>query len=262
MAALAPPGFSGPWQPVRMSPGRVPPPRALPLGAPAPVAPPSSGRFRCARPWPPSAPLGRCGPCPAALPPPRAPLPAWAPGPPARWPWLGPPPPGAARARGSGGSGGVPALPPAPGVASAYRRAACARRRGPGAPPAGPAAAWPVPAGGGLGSPPARPPPRGVWPSGSGRLPPPGGCAALLPPGGCAPSLVAPGPPARVPVGRPGFALGRRAFSLRGRLGAADAALCSAAAPSVGAFALAAGWWWAAGAGGPATGAGSRQGSR
>lgn len=45
MAALAPPGFSGPWQPVRMSPGRVPPPRALPLGAPAPVAPPSSGRF-------------------------------------------------------------------------------------------------------------------------------------------------------------------------------------------------------------------------
>lgn len=136
--------------------------------------------------------------------------------------------------------------PPLPwgrsGVAPAYRRAACARRRGRGAPPGGPAAAWPVPAPGGLGSPGARPPPRGVWA---------GGLLSLAAPwrGRCAPAASRPAPPPsspRVPLppalsGGPANALGRPASSLRGRLGGGCAAPLSRRRPLRGGG-LAAGW--------------------
>ena len=104
-----------------------------------------------------------------------------------RWPWLGPPPPGAARARGSGGCGGFPALPPAPGVARPI-----------GGPPApvGAAPSLPrrAPLRRGRVRPPAAVPRRGLGPllggsgpGGSCRLPPPVGGAALLPPPGLRP---------------------------------------------------------------------------
>lgn len=127
---------------------------------------------RCARPWPPSAPLGRCGPCPAALPAPRAPLPAWAPGPlRGRWPWLGPlrslgVAPGSLRPIGG---------PPAPvGAAPGLPRRA-PLRRGRFRPPAAMARRGLGPLLGGSG------------PWGSCRLPPPVGAAALLSPPGLRP---------------------------------------------------------------------------
>ena len=190
-------------------------------GPPVPVAPPSAGLLWCARPWPPGGSLGRCGPCPAALPLRRASLPAWAPA--APWAAL-------ALARAPSAGGGprsglwwlwwLPGAAPGSGGRSAYRRAACARRRGPVPPPAGPAAAWPGPAPGGRASPGARPPPRGVWA---------GGLLSLAAPcrGRCAPAAARPAPlpsSRRVPLpgalpGGPASALGRRASSLRGRLG-------------------------------------------
>lgn len=104
------------------------------------------------------------------------------------------------------GSGPLRSLGVAPGVAAAYRRAACAPRGGFAAPP-GPGAAAP----GGPG--PRRPwPAVGSVPSSAGlarRLlslaAPLSGGAALLPPAGCAPCLVLPGPPSAPPAGRPGF---------------------------------------------------------
>ena len=125
---------------------------------------------------------------------------------------------------GAGGRCGWLGPPPLPwgrsGGRSACRRAACARRRGPVPPPAGPAAAWPGPAPGGRASPGARPPPRGVW---AGVL------LSLAAPcrGRCAPAAARPAPlpsSRRVPLpgalsGGPASALGRRASSLRGRLG-------------------------------------------
>nr|CRY94452.1 hypothetical protein [uncultured prokaryote] len=112
------------------------------------------------------------------------------------------------------------------------------RRRGPGAPPAGPAPAWPGPGVGGPASPPPRSPGRGVVGA---------PCAGLrVAPVGLGPPLpvsVRPAPlpaPRRVPLpgalsGGPAIAMGRRAFLPPGAAGGgASAALCSAAAPSVG----------------------------
>lgn len=203
-APCRPGRFWGPGHGARR-PGRVPPPVR------------SAGLLRYARPWPP---LGSVGPL-RALPGGPACASGSAPGL-GPWPLAGP----LALAR----------APPLPwgrsGVAPAYRRAACARRRGRGAPPGGPAAAWPVPAPGGLGSPGARPPPRGVWA---------GGLLSLAAPwrGRCAPAASRPAPPPsspRVPLppalsGGPANALGRPASSLRGRLGGGCAAPLSRRRP-------------------------------
>lgn len=168
---------------------------------------------RSARPWPPSAPLGRCGPCPAALPLPRASLPAWA---------LGLRPAALARA---------PAL--RSGVAAAYRRAACARWRGAASPPAAPAAAWAGPSSGGLASPSAAAPGSGVarpaLRAAAGSL---RGCSPLVAPFVPAPHPRRAGSPSCRPLsGGPANAMGRRASSLRGAAGAGCARLRSAAAP-------------------------------
>lgn len=200
-----PPGGCGPRAP--MEPGRVPAP--APGGLPSRLPRLRRGFFGVLGLGPPplrllAAPSGRL----AAL---RVGL---AGGPP-----VGPSPPLAAVAA-AGGSPPLRSLWVAPGAAAAYRRAACARRRGPVPPPAGPAAAWPGPAPGGRASPGARPPPRGVWA---------GGLLSLAAPcrGRCAPAAARPAPlpsSRRVPLpgalpGGPASALGRRASSLRGRLG-------------------------------------------
>ena len=221
-------------------------------GASRPGCPAFGGASWCARPWPPGGSLGRCGPCPAALPLRRASLPAWAPA--APWAAL-------ALARAPSAGGGprsglwwlwwLPGAAPGSGGRSAYRRAACARRRGPVPPPAGPAAAWPGPAPGGRASPGARPPPRGVWA---------GGLLSLAAPcrGRCAPAAARPAPlpsSRRVPLpgalpGGPASALGRRASSLRGRLGAATPPFSAPPPPSWGPLLLVP-WWAFPGAGGP-----------
>lgn len=121
------------------------------------------------------------------------------------------------------GSGPLRSLWVAAGVASACRRAACARRRGPGAPPAAPAAAWAGPGVGGLASPPPRPP---AW----GSCGPP--CAPLRARCGGARPWAAPGGPSPRPrrAGAPSPGPCRAArlspwaaapSSLRGALGAA-----------------------------------------
>ena len=105
-------------------------------------------------PRPPVGPLRATGPaarpCPGARS--RRPGPALGP----RWGW------GPAPAAGRSGPPARSAQPPGPWGRSAYRRAVPPVGGGPGAPPGGPAAAWPGPVGGGLGSPPPRPPGRGV----------------------------------------------------------------------------------------------------
>lgn len=108
------------------------------------------------------------------------------------------------------------------------------RRRGRAAPRAGPAAAWPRPAVGGLASPPSRPQGWGVVAPGlrlsAGPLAWVGGpCRA--PPVCRAPSRPAPGAPQPGPIGRPGFAMGRRASSPGGRAVAATGRLRSRARP-------------------------------
>ena len=161
--------------------------------------------------------LGPCGP----------------PGP--RWPWLGPPPPGAARARGSGGCGGFPALPPAPGVARPI-----------GGPPApvGAAPSLPrrAPLRRGRVRPPAAVPRRGLGPllggsgpGGSCRLPPPVGGAALLPPPGLRPFPRRAGPPSPGPCRAARLPPWAAAPPPSGGGWGGYAALFRAAAPSVGA---------------------------
>ena len=159
-------------------------------GPPGPVAPPPAGLLWYARPWPPSPPLGRCGPCPAALPPARArsrrgPWPLRG-----RWPRPGP----------------LRSLWVAAGVARPIGGPPAPVGAAPGLPPAGPAAAWPVPGGGGYTSPPPRPPPRGVWPPGLLSLAAPWRvrCAPAARAAAPRPSSRR-GPPARGPVGRPGY---------------------------------------------------------
>lgn len=199
-----------------------------------PVVPPrvrSAELLRCARPCPPSAPLGRCGLSPGAPPPPRAALPALAPGP-----------------FGAAGLGSAPLR---------RRRLALGPWRSrwlPGA-AAGSGAAWPIgwapaPVGAAAGLPlrvalrrarlrraaaslrrPLRRPPRRVWAGGLWSLAAPFWRAALLSPPGLLPALVAPVPPARRPLGGPASALGRRASSLRGGGWGGFAAPFSAAAP-------------------------------
>ena len=204
-------------------------------GPPGPVVPPpvrSAGLLRCARPWPPSAPLGRYGLYPAARlrlglrsrPVPRAfgPL-ARGSGPlrrrrlalvPWRLRWA------SGAAAGSGAAWPV-GWPPAPVGAAAglplrvalrrarLRRAAASLRR------------------------PLRRPPRRVWAGGLWSLAAPFWRAALLSPPGLLPALVAPVPPARRPLGGPASALGRRASSLRGAAGAASPPLSPPPPPSV-----------------------------
>ena len=131
---------------------------------------------------------------------------------------LGPPPP---LVRGSGGR-------------LAYRRAVPPVGAAGRPPRAGPAAAWPRPAVGGLASPPSRPPGWGVVAPGlrlsAGPLAWVGGpCRA--PPVCRAPSRPAPGAPQPGPIGRPGFAMGRRASSPGGRAVAATGRLRSRARP-------------------------------
>ena len=244
-----------------MSPGRVPPPRALPLGAPAPVAPPSSGRF------------GVLGPGPPRL--------RWAAAGLARRPCLrlglrSRPGPLGLRPAGPGSGPlrrGRPALG-ALAVVVAFRR--CPRLRGSRRPIGGP----PAPVGAAPGLPRRAPLRRGrVRPvaalarprlgpllGGSGRP----ALVACRPLAGalrsCRRAAAPPPSSRRVPLpgalsGGPASALGRRASSLRGRLGAAVAALCPAAAPSVGVFAPAGVWLLVAAAGGPATSGSPRQGS-
>lgn len=185
-------------------------------GPPGPVAPPPAGLLWCARPWPPSPPLGRCGPCPAALPPARAcsrrgPWPLWG-----RWPRPGP----------------LRSLGVAPGVAAAYRRAACARRGGAAASPGGGRCGGPGP-GGRRPRPAARFGPRL---RGLGRV----ALVACRPLTGalrsCRLPACAPSSPLQVPLGRPlsggpASAMGRRPSSLRGAAGAAAPPLPAAAAP-------------------------------
>ena len=204
-------------------------------GPPGPVVPPpvrSAGLLRCARPCPPSAPLGRCGLSPGAPPPPRAALPALAPGPfgaaglgsaplrrrrlalgPWRSRWL----PGAAAGSGAAWPigwapapvGAAPGLPRRVALRRArLRRAAALLRR------------------------PLRRPPRGVLAGGLLSLAAPSGRAALLPPPGLRPVPRRAGSPCPGPAGRPGYAVGRRASSLRGRLGRLRRPF-SAAAPVV-----------------------------
>lgn len=163
-------------------------------GPPGPVAPPSAGLLRCARPWPPGGSLGRCGPCPAARPPLRAALPAWPPGP-----------------SGAAGPGSAPLRSlwvatwvawASPGRLRPLRRV----RRSPRPPPlrrrVGPAP-------GGSGSPWAAALSLRVWPPGSCPLLPPSGalrsCCR-----GAAPLLRPAGSPLGSPFGRPPFGLGRR----------------------------------------------------
>lgn len=152
-----------------------------------------------------------------------------------RWPWLGPPPPGAARARGSGGCGGFPALPPAPGVARPI-----------GGPPApvGAAPSLPrrAPLRRGRVRPPAAVPRRGLGPllggsgpGGSCRLPPPVGGAALLPPPGLRPFPRRAGSPSPGPCRAARLPPWAAAPPPSGGGWGGYAALFRAAAPSVGA---------------------------
>lgn len=132
------------------------------------------------------------------------------------------------------GSGPLRSLWVAAGVAAACRRAACARRRGPGAPPAAPAAAWAGPGVGGLASPPPRPP---AW----GSCGPPcaplrarcGGARPWAAPGGPSPRPRRAGSPLAPPLsGGPAIAMGRRrCVPPGGGWGAAEPPLCAAAAP-------------------------------
>lgn len=189
------------------------------------------GTLRYARPCPPSALLRRCGLSPGAAPPPRAALPACAPGfrPLARgsgplrrrrlalvpwrlW-WA------SGAAAGSGAAwpigwapapvGAAPGLPRRVALRRArLRRAAALLRR------------------------PLRRPPRGVLAGGLLSLAAPSGRAALLSPPGLRPVPRRAGSPCPGPAGRPGYAVGRRASSLRGRLGRLRRPF-SAAAPVV-----------------------------
>ncbi len=176
-------------------------PQAL-AGAPVPVVPPFGGTAKV---W---------GPHPA--PPPRR---RWAAADRARRPCLclGLAPgqgPWAWRPAGPG-SGPSAALRRAPGALRPTGGPSPPSARGgfsPGGPRCGVAVAGP-PAGSPRRWP--RPPPRGVW---AGRLLSLAALRALRScrRSACAPSLVAPVPPLPPPLGRPGYALGRRASSPRG----------------------------------------------
>lgn len=146
-------------------------------------------------------------------------------------PRLGPPPPGAGRARALAlvvGFRRCPRLRGALGL-SAGRLRPSARPRGS---PGGSRCGGPGPCG--------RRPCRaarcgpllgGSGPGGSCRLPRPLGALRFCRLPACAPSLVAPGPLARGPLGGPASAVGRRASSLRGRLGGGYAAPLSRRRP-------------------------------
>lgn len=227
-------GERKPWNEslVRMEPGRVPAP--APGGHPSRLPRLWRGFLWCARPWPPLRSGGPLRPPGAAarlrsgasLPAPRsAPRPPWG-----RWPLR------VARAP----SAPLGSLRGSLGLSAGRLRPSARPRPSPGGPRCGGSGSgfrgpWlpgpSAPSSGGLGR----------WALVACR--PLAGALRSCRPPACAPSLVAPGPPPRGPIGRPGFRPGPPRLLPPGAAGAAAPPFSAPPPPPLGSFLLVP--WWA-----------------